>query len=101
MFGIWTSEIKHEVSVSCSECKNERAEEKACATKPSDRTRLAVPIRLDSSSSTIEITGVSRKRLAHQCVLYNALGHLRAIVIHRYEVYEALLSIKCRAPQPF
>jgi hypothetical protein len=69
MFGIWMSEITHEVSGTLSDCKNACAEGKAYATNPSDRISLIVPIRHDSSSSMIEMTGASVKRLVHLSAL--------------------------------
>jgi hypothetical protein len=69
MFGIWMSEITHEVSGTLSDCKNACAEGKAYATNPSDRISLIVPIRHDSSSSMIEMMGASVKRLVHLSAL--------------------------------
>ncbi len=57
MLGIRTSEMTQHDRLAASELRNASADAKLLAEYPSDRTRLAVAIRIDSSSSTIDITG--------------------------------------------
>jgi hypothetical protein len=57
MAGIWTSAITHDVLFKWTEHKNSSADANAWTVYPSDLTRLLVEVRMDASSSMIEITG--------------------------------------------
>jgi hypothetical protein len=57
MPGIWTSAITHDVSFMRGDCRKSAAEANVHAVNPSERSRLCVATRTDSSSSMIEITG--------------------------------------------
>ena len=65
MSGIWMSNIRHCVSDTDDECRNESAEENVRIANPSDRTRLPVAAQTASSSSTIDISGISVNHSFH------------------------------------
>src|ERR1700722_10216599 len=55
MPGICTSTMRHEVSCSRNDFRKSSADSKDAARKPKDSMRNVVVLRMDSSSSTIEI----------------------------------------------
>src|SRR5580704_2912241 len=57
--GICTSNIRQRVSATAVDCTNDSAEANVRAEYPSDRTRSPMAARLKSSSSTIDISGIS------------------------------------------
>src|SRR5215475_3044446 len=61
MPGICTSVIRQSASFTRSDLRNASAESNAAVPYPSDRTKLVVARRNDSSSSTIAITGIFGK----------------------------------------
>src|SRR5262249_11881635 len=61
IFGICTSNIKHLVSNTDDERRNDSADKNVRAAYPSERTRLPVAAQTASSSSTIDISGISVK----------------------------------------
>src|ERR1700730_18342112 len=56
--GMLISAIRHAVRDNCRECKKSSAEAKVSALYPNDFIRPLAASRTDSSSSTIEITGL-------------------------------------------
>ena len=65
MFGIWTSNIRHRDSATDEDCRNDSADANVRAANPSDLTRFSIAARVKSSSSTIDISGVSVNGLFH------------------------------------
>jgi hypothetical protein len=65
MSGIRTSDITHDASPRVEDCKSSSADANACARNPRDLTRLQRNARIESSSSTTEMIGVSDKDLSH------------------------------------
>ena len=63
MPGIWTSEMRQDVSFNRGDDKNSFAEANAYAENPANLNNRAVALRPEASSSTIEITGTSSTRL--------------------------------------
>jgi len=59
MPGIWTSEMRQDVSFNRGDDKNSFAEANAYAENPTNLNNRAVALRAEASSSTIEITGTS------------------------------------------
>src|SRR5262249_27194953 len=62
MPGICTSAMTQDVSFSCGEDKNSRAEANAYAENPIDLSNRAVAVRTEGSSSMTEIIGASATR---------------------------------------
>src|SRR5215467_10398459 len=62
MPGIWTSEMRQDVSFNRGDDKNSFAEANAYAENPANLNNRAVALRPEASSSTIEITGTSSTR---------------------------------------
>jgi hypothetical protein len=62
MFGICTSRIRHRVSDNDDDCRNNSADANVRVLNPSDLTRLSIAARTVSSSSTIDISGISVNR---------------------------------------
>jgi hypothetical protein len=56
--GLRTSAIKQALSCRRSEMRNSTPDAKAATVYPNDSTMPLIAVRTDSSSSTIEITGV-------------------------------------------
>jgi hypothetical protein len=65
MPGICTSNIKHRVSDTNDERRNDSADANVWAANPIDLTRASRAPRIQSSSSTMDMSGVSVKRSFH------------------------------------
>ena len=63
--GMCTSNIKHRVSATDDDRRNASADAKVRVAKPSDLTRASVAPRIQSSSSTIDMSEFSVNRSFH------------------------------------
>ena len=63
--GMCTSNIKHRVSATDDDCRNDSADAKVRAVNPSDLTRVSMAPAIQTSSSIIEISGLSVNRSFH------------------------------------
>jgi hypothetical protein len=68
--GIRKSKIKHSVSRKAPDSQNKSAEAKVSTSYPTDLRRLFVEARIDSSSSTIEITAKPKAAICHGAFLW-------------------------------
>ena len=59
MFGNCTSNSRHRVSATTDDCRNASADANVRVANPSDLTRASRAPRIQSSSSTIDMSGVS------------------------------------------
>src|SRR5215831_21251034 len=66
MFGICTSAIKQWVALIIDDCKYDSAEGNVQAENPSDLTSFSTAVRNRSSSSTIDMSGISATCSFHQ-----------------------------------
>ena len=66
MFGICTSAIKQQVALTIDDCKYDSAEANVQAVNPSDLTSFSTAVRNRSSSSTIDMSGISATCSFHQ-----------------------------------
>jgi hypothetical protein len=83
--GIWTSAITQAVLSLWPDRKNSSADANVCTAYPCDLRRLFTPMRTDTSSSMIEITGTldkvydpSREQSPSQCSRPDSASRIRA-----------------------
>jgi hypothetical protein len=68
ILGMCTSNIKHPVLATDDDCRNPSADAKVRVANPSDLTRVSMAPRIQSSSSTIDMSGFSVNRSFHHRV---------------------------------